>query len=124
MERILRCEVMAVSCVRCTRRRRLKGCGNPAVDEEDLAGDIAGVIGAEEEGWPGDIFWITGSAQGDAAIFQVDVLEPVRVVLVSRAVRQQRHARVDEAGRKGVDDDSVGRDVAGERPREVDDGSL
>ena len=54
-----------------------------AVDQQHLAGDVAAVVRAQEEGGSGDVVGLAGAAQQDAAILQVDVLEPVGLVLVA-----------------------------------------
>src|SRR5579885_488473 len=57
-----------------------KGGGDAAIDQQDLAGDIARVLGAEEDGGPGDVRRQAGAAEGQAAVLQIDLLEPLGLV--------------------------------------------
>ena len=61
--------------------------------------------------------------QRDAPVLDINVLEPVGLVLVA-AVQRHGHARVDEPRRDRVDPDAVDAELAGQAPGEVDDPAL
>ncbi len=82
-----------------------EGGGHAAVDRQDLPGDVAGILAAEEECRAGHILRGAGASEQDAAVPEVDVLEPGGIVLVAAAVGEMGHAGVDEAGGQGVDRD-------------------
>jgi diguanylate cyclase (GGDEF)-like protein len=97
-----------------------EGGGHAAVDRQDLPGDVAGILAAEEECRAGHILRGAGASEQDAAVPQVDVLEPGGIVLVAAAVGQMGHAGVDEAGGQGADRDPARAEIGRKRPGEVD----
>src|SRR5258707_13166001 len=64
----------------------------PAIDRQDLAGDITAVIRAEEEGGPRDVAGDAPMGPRDAPVFDISGFEPVGFML-ARAIGRHRHAR-------------------------------
>src|SRR4030042_1768260 len=71
----------------------------PAIDVEDLTGDVPGQVGGQEQDGAGDIFGGRDALQGDGL---TDLLPVTRLAEDARA-----HVRVHPAGGYGVDPDPI-----------------
>src|SRR5579863_2338724 len=85
-----------------------------AVDVEDVAGDVGGGVGGEEDDGAGDFEVGAGAAEGDLG-------EHGLALLFVEAVS---HGGFNKAGSDGVDGDAAGGDFAGERSSEADESGL
>ncbi len=95
------------------------GAGEAAVDDDDLPGDVAAVVASEKDDRSGNLLRLAGTPQRQPSVPQVDVAEPIALVLVL-AVRLDRHAGVDETGRHRIDADAGGSEVDCQRAGEAD----
>src|SRR5436189_3266728 len=92
--------------------------GESAIDDKNGAGHIETVVAGKEEDGAGDVLGYSRTPQRHAPIFEIDVLEPVGLVLMRGALLLLGHARVDIAGRHRIGPDAewpeIDRHAAGE----------
>src|SRR4051794_29504283 len=95
-------------------RRPSRLCGEPAVDDEDMAGDEPRLLGGEEQDGGGDVLGLAETPERRATA-------DLRELLV---VEANAHLRAQVAGRHRVHRDLAGAELARERAREAVEGCL
>ncbi len=104
--------------------RHLERRRHAAVDYEDLACDVAGVVRTQEVGGVGDFRGDGRAPQRDTPMLDVDFLKPSGLVLVAGAIGKLGHTRIDETRSDAVDQDAVIREIAGKAAGEIYEATL